>query len=75
MEGGYVHAWRNYPSQYAIKHSGATQTGVIIMFKTNTPFMDDNGIENIKVKQYDPVVSTRPGPIKVWDVVVVGVTE
>lgn len=71
-EGGYVYAWKSKPSRYAIKNSGATNTGVIISFKTNTTFVNDTGIDNPKVQVYGPVVSARPGPIMVWDVQIVG---
>ena len=70
-EGGYIYAWRTRPSKYAIENSGA-HNGVIISFKTNAAFVKDNGIVDPKVQAYGPVVSTRPGPILVWDVMIVG---
>ena len=70
-EGGYVYAWKTRPSKYAIENSGA-HNGVIISFKTNVAFVKDNGIVDPKVQAYGPVVSTRPGPILVWNVTIVG---
>ena len=64
-EGGYVYAWLNKPSKYAIENSGA-HMGVIISFKTNAIFSPDSGIENPKAKIYFPVKTN--GPIVVWDV-------
>ena len=66
-EAGLVFAWRKFPNKYAQRYSGA-HFGVIISFKTGTAFIDDNGIEDPKVRSCDPVVSARPGPIAVWDV-------
>jgi len=71
FENYYVFAFRKYPNKYAIKNSGA-HTGVIISFKTSAIFVRDTGINDIKVKKFGPVVSSRPGPISVWDVKVVG---
>ena len=71
-EGGYVYAWKNNPSDYAIENSGA-HTGVTISFKTNTSFVMDTGITDRKVQKYGPVVSVVPGPILVWDVQIVRV--
>ena len=70
-EGGYVFAWRNRPNKYAIKNSGAS-LGTIISFKTNVPFVKDNGIEDPLIQKFGPVKSFRPGPIAVWDVQIVG---
>ena len=70
-EGGYVYAWKIRPSKYAIENSGA-HNGVIISLKTNVAFVKDNGIVDPKVQAYGPVVSTRPGPILVWNVTIVG---
>ena len=74
LEGGYVFAWRLYPSDYAVKNSGA-KFGVIISFETSASFVDDIGIEDPKVKRYLPVVSSRTGPIYVSNVKLVGVTK
>ena len=71
-EGNYVYAWKSKPSRYAIENSGATNTEVIISFKTNATFVNDTGIDNPRVQVYGPVVSARPGPIMVWDVQLVG---
>ena len=70
-EGGHVYAWKTKPSKYAIKNSGA-HTGVIIVFKTNAPFVPDMGITNPRVQVYGPVKSLSSGPIVVWDVQIVG---
>ena len=70
-EGGHVYAFKNKPSKYAIKNSGA-HTGILISFKTNAAFVTDNGIVDPNVNKYGPVVSTVPGPIVVWDVKIVG---
>ena len=70
-EGGRVYAWRMKPDKYAVKNSGAHQ-GVIISFKTNASFEQDSGIYDPRVTKYGPVVSSRPGPIYVWDVKIVG---
>ena len=69
-EGGRVYAWRMKPDKYAVKNSGAHQ-GVIISFKTNASFEQDSGIYDPRVTKYGPVVSSRPGPIYVWDVKIV----
>ena len=60
-----------YPSSYAIENSGA-HFGTIISFKTNASFVMDIGITDPKVMAYGPVRSLSPGPIKVWDVKIVG---
>ena len=70
-EGGYVYAWRERPSKYAMENSGA-HFGTIISFKTNVPFVNDNGIYDQRVRKSGPVKSIRPGPITVWDVHIVG---
>ena len=70
-EGGHVFAWENKPNKYAIENSGARQ-GVIISFKTSASFIRDDGIDNPKIRKYNPVVSAAPGPITVWDVQIVG---
>lgn len=70
-EGGYVFAWRNRPNKHAIKNSGAS-FGTIISFKTNVPFVNDNGIEDPLIQKFGPVKSFLPGPITVWDVQIVG---
>ena len=66
-----MYAWKNKPEYYDIMNSGA-KTGVIISFKTGTSFVDDTGIDDSSVRRFKPVVSCRPGPIKVWDVEIVG---
>ena len=71
LEGGYVFAWRMKPNKYAVKNSGA-HPGVIISFKTNAAFCDDNGIDDPRVSKFMPVVSVSKGPICVWDVQIVG---
>lgn len=71
-EGGHVFAWRSKPNKYAIANSGARSSGVIISFKTNAAFVDDTGIKDEMIRKYSPVISDRPGPIKVWDVEIVG---
>jgi len=73
-EGGYVHAWRSRPSNYAVKNSGA-KANVLISFKTNASFSIDTGIDNPKVLSYGPIVSTRLCPIAVWDVKIIGVIK
>ena len=70
-EGGLIFAFRTMPSNRAVKNSGAHR-GVIISFETNTAFVDDWGIDDPDIKRYGPVVSCRPGPIKVKNVRVVG---
>ena len=65
-----LNAWRMKPDKYAVKNSGAHQ-GVIISFKTNASFEQDSGIYDPRVTKYGPVVSSRPGPIYVWDVKIV----
>ncbi len=74
FEGGYVYAWKKYPNKYAVNNSGAS-FGVIISFKTNASFIEDMGIDDPKVTAFAPVVSTRPGPISVWDVQIIGETK
>ena len=74
FEAGHVYAWKSKPSSYAIKNSGA-HFGVIISFKTNAPFIKDIGIDNPIVNLFGPVVSAFPGPITVWDVRIVGMTQ
>ena len=72
-EGGYVYAWRFLPNKSAIRASGAHYDNyVILAFRTNASFAPDNGIKNRVARQFQPVVSTRPGPISIWDVVAVG---
>lgn len=71
-EGGYVYAWRSKPNKYAIENSGAHK-GALIRFSTSASFVSDIGIMDPKVKQYGPVISTRPGPIRVSDVMIVEV--
>ena len=70
-EGGYVYAWKQKPSEYAAKNSGAHQ-GVIISFTTTTAYTIDQGISDPKILMYGPVVSLIPGPILVGDVQIVG---
>lgn len=69
-EGNYVHAWEHLPDKYAIENSGA-RFGVIISFSTSTSFEPDEGIQDPRVKKFNPVYSSRPGPIPVWDVKIV----
>ena len=73
-EAGLIYAWRKYPNRYAQKYSGA-HFGVIISFKTSTAFISDTGIKDPKVRSCGPVVSTRPGPIAVWDVQILEIIE
>ena len=47
--------------------------GVVISFKTNAVFETDKGITDPRIKQYGPVRTL--GPIKVWDVEIVGIVE
>ena len=70
-EAGYVFAWRKMPTAYALKNSGARSDATIISFKTNVSFVRDGGIRDEKVLQCQPVVSSRPGPIAIWDVQIV----
>ncbi len=70
-EGGHVYAWKTKPSKKAIKISGA-HMGVTISFKTNASFVPDAGISSVSALMYGPVVSFAPGPIYVWDVMIVG---
>ena len=72
-EGGYVFAWENKPSYYAVKNSGARDSYAIISFKTDVKFVKDDGVKHPMAVAYNPVVSIHPGPIKVWDVKIVEV--
>ncbi len=70
-EGWHVFAWRLKPTRKAVEKSGA-HFGVIISFKTNAAFTPDKGIGNAYAQAFLPVVTVFPGPIRVWDVKIVG---
>jgi len=75
QESGYVFAWQQLPSHAAISNSGARldlRNYVIIMFNTSASFVRDTTVSHPTAQQYLPVVSSRPGPISVRDVFLVG---
>lgn len=70
-EGGYVFAWTCIPSKKALNLSGARETKVIVKFTTRASFVSDWGIDDMYVKSFGPVKSYFPGPIKIYNPIVI----
>ena len=66
-----VFAWKKKPSKKALYGSGA-RFGVIISFRTNAAFEKDPGITDSYVQSFYPVRSVFAGPVRVWDVQIIG---
>ena len=74
FEAGHVFAWRKHPTKKAVEGSGANrdlQNIVLIQFQTGASFQRDIGIDNKYVESFEPVISSRPGPISVENVIIV----
>lgn len=72
-EGRHVFVWRTMPDKKALKLSGAFDAKVIIKFQCKATFVDDIGIVNPYVRQFGPLKSYFPGPIKISNIVVLPV--
>ena len=61
--GYYVFAWKKRPNKKVLALSGAKFAEVLVKFKTNASFENDWGINDSKIKMFEPVRSVFKGPI------------
>ena len=69
-EGNHVFVWRMPPNKKALKLSGAYSAKVIVRFQCKAAFVDDIGIVDPYVRQFGPLKSYFPGPIKISNIVI-----
>ena len=70
MEGGYVFVFGLKPSKYAVENCGA-HGNVVIAFETTAAFERDFGIEDIRIRRFNPLRSVFRGPVMISNVRIV----